>query len=262
MGVDVAMVILSKEVSPAETNLKQYLFSTWHDLKESKELTGMDNGIAMEIGQAKVFVISMPGPIPWSELQHLCASSRFWPEAASEIKNHCAHLVVTVIGKLEPYPASRLLTQVSAAALATCSGALGVYWGNAPMVIPKELFIAFATEVLPHEPPVDIWLDIQIGKVDERFTAGYTSGMTALGHLEIEVENSPESPSDLYERIKALAWYLIKNGPVIADGDTFGEDAKERIRVRFSDSFLRRPEKVMRLEYEKSTPANPWWRRK
>ena len=73
--------------------------------------------------------------------------------------------------------------------------------------------------------------------------------MVALGHMEFEAEDVPESPGDLRDRFFGLANYVLENGPVIRDGDTIGEDARERIRVVYSQSAFGHEGQVMRLEY-------------
>ncbi len=110
------------------------------------------------------------------------------------------------------------------------------------MVIPKELFIEFTQEVLPHGPPVPIWIDIRFGRDSERGSSGFTTGLVALGHKEFETWGAPEPPQDLAKRLLALAGYVLEKGPVIRNGDTIGEDENEKIRIVFSDSLLaRRP---------------------
>jgi len=53
---------------------------------------------------------------------------------------------------------------------------------------------------------------------------------------------------------------VIEDNPVIKDGDTVGEDAIERIRVIYSNSAFGQEGKVMRLEYDQTSPNKPWWK--
>jgi hypothetical protein len=101
---------------------------------------------------------------------------------------------------------------------------------------------------LPGAPPIYIWVDFRVG-MGESGASGFTVGMTALGHMELEAENVPETPVGLRERFFGLANYLMERGPVIQDGDTIGEDANERIRVIYADSAFGHEGAVMRLHY-------------
>ena len=49
--------------------------------------------------------------------------------------------------------------------------------------------------------------------------------------MEIEAVQTPEEPSELFDRFIGLTDYLLTNGPVIEDGNTIGEDEHERIKV-------------------------------
>ena len=61
--------------------------------------------------------------------------TRLWPEAASILKQHQTHLIVTVHGEAGPVERARLLTQATAAVIASCTAPLGVYWGGAALVM-------------------------------------------------------------------------------------------------------------------------------
>ena len=60
------------------------------------------------------------------------------------------------------------------------------YWGNATLVVPKDMFVDFAQEVLPVGPPVHIWIDFLVGANTDNSSKGFTTGLTALGHMELE----------------------------------------------------------------------------
>ena len=145
---------------------------------------------------------------------------------------------LTIIGESTPIEQATLLTQVTAAVMAACDPALGIYWGNATLIVPKPVFIDFAVEVLPSGPPLHIWIDFLVGPG----------------------ENAPETPGALRERLTALCGYLLENGPVIQDGNTIGADADEKIRVVVTESRFGAQGQVMALDYEGHTPTKPKWK--
>lgn len=129
------------------------------------------------------------------------------------------------------------------------------------MVVPKEMFIKFAEEVLPHGPPVHIWVDFRVGDGDANLSSGFTSGLDALGLMDIVATETPESVAGLRERLTGLAGYLISNGLVINDGDTIGHDEDELIRVVYGDSEFGHEKQVMLLKYgneEKKSKFKFW----
>jgi hypothetical protein len=102
---------------------------------------------------------------------------------------------------------------------------------------------------LPDGLALPIWINFRVTKTQDGASAGFTRGLSALGHKEFETAESPESPEDLRERLLGLVGYVLDNGPVIKDGNTIGEDANERIKVTYGPSSFGLPGEVMRLDY-------------
>jgi hypothetical protein len=260
VAIAISMVMLRDYSALSAADIQRHLSMTWPNLPATKDSQQKDDSIAFRVGDADVILGKMPAPIPWSELDGPCATSVLWKNAESEIKQHKIHWIVTVSAELNPIELSTLLTQATASVMATCSSALGVYWGNATLVVPTAIFVEFAEKVLPEGPPLHIWVDFRVGKDSEKTSSGFTAGMAALGHMEFETQGSPEQPGKLHERLMALCGYLLENGPVIKDGDTVGEDANERIRVVYSKSAFGHKGQVMRLEYGANSSQKAWWR--
>jgi hypothetical protein len=260
MPISLAMVMLSSDVPMRGADIHKALGEHWPSLPAMTDPQEEDGSIAFRVGAADIILGKMPAPIPWTELEGPCATSLLWRNAAEEVKQHQIHWVVTVSGELNPMEMSTLLTQATAATLAACPTAIGVYWGNATLVIPKGIFCDFARKVLPLGPPLHIWLDFRVGRDTEKTSAGFTAGLKALGHMEFEAQNAPEPPGELRERLLSLAGYVLEKGPVIRNGDSVGEDAEERIRVVYAPSAFGHEGQVMRLQYEQASPARPWWK--
>jgi hypothetical protein len=264
VAVVISMIAFSEQPNLSAADIQSDFAAKWKDLPISVETAAnadeSDNTLAFQVGSAQVLLGIMPVPIPWSSLEGPCATSILWPKAAEHLKPHKAHVVVTVVAESNPIQLYTLLTQVTASVMAASSGALGVYWGAATLVIPKNIFLDFAVEVLPKGPPLYIWVDFRVGRENDNSSGGFTTGMTALGHMELEAQNAPEKPAQLQERMLALAGYVLEKGPVIRDGDTVGENANERIRVVYANSAFGHKGKVMRLEYGRPSAKKPWWK--
>ena len=260
MPISLSMVILKSNAPVLGADIHKVLGEYWPGLPVVTDAEEKDGSIAFRVGSSDVILARMPAPIPWSDLEGPCATSILWRNAAEEVRQHRIHWIVTASAELKPIEMATLLTQVTAATMAACPSAIGVYWGNATLVIPKDLFIDFAKQVLPKGPPLHIWVDFRVGKDTESTSAGFTAGMNALGHMEFEAQNAPEPVAELRERLMALAGYVLENGSLIRDGDTVGEDAEERIRFVYSPSAFGHEGKVMRLLYERPSQAKPWWK--
>lgn len=261
----IAMIPLGPNPKISPTAIKADLSATWPDMPPLGATEKKDKHIlSFDVGNGAYAILTLiAAPIPWTDLEGPCATSVLWKDAAEVLRPHKAHLLVTVMFHEQPSPIekSKLLTQITAAILHTCDAALGVYWCNATLVIPPELFREFAVRILPLGPPIHIWVDFRIGPNEQGTMAGFTTGLEALGHMEIETLNSPEPPGELRDRFEGLIAYLLENGPVIRDGDTIGEDVNERIKVVYSPSSFGHDGTVMRLDYESSSKKKRWFGR-
>jgi uncharacterized protein (TIGR03067 family) len=249
VSVTLAFIPLAPKAKLSSAAIKNDLATRWPSLPPAELAPAHKDQMALRLGENEAIIAVMRAPIPWSDLEGPCRTSWLWKNAESDLRAHAGHLIVTVLSKAEPIAQATLLTQICASILATCPEAPGVFWTNAALLVPSEVFQDFATEILPGAPPLYIWVDFRVGPAGAGKTSGFTTGMAALGHMEFETESSPEPAGELRERLFSLANYVLENGPVIRDGDTIGEDAHERIRVVYRESAFGHPDKVMRLEY-------------
>ena len=252
------MILLREEAVVPAARIEQELRTRYPDLNASSPAD--ENGTAtLKLRDGDLIVALMPAPIPWSDLEGPCATSLLWKNAAEEVKPHCAHLIVSVLTELNEVERSILLTQATLAVLAASDAALGVYWGSAALLVPKDFFLEYAGKILPLGPPLDVWVDFRVGWQTNTTSGGFTQGLEALGHMELEARDWPEKPSELRDRFRELSRYLVQNGRVIRDRDTIGQDATEKIRAVYAPSTFGQNTRVMQLRYE-SPPAKPWWK--
>ena len=252
------MVLLREEAVVPAARIEQELRTRHPDLNASSPAD--ENGTAsLKLRDGDLIVALMPAPIPWSDLEGPCATSLLWKNAAEEVKPHCAHLIVSVLTELNEVERSILLTRATLAVLAASDAALGVYWGSAALLVPKDFFLEYAGKILPLGPPLDVWVDFRVGWQTNTTSGGFTQGLEALGHMELEARDWPEKPSELRDRFRELSRYLVQNGRVIRDRDTIGQDATEKIRAVYAPSTFGQNTRVMQLRYE-SPPAKPWWK--
>lgn len=196
-------------------------------------------------------VARMPAPFPSRDLDGPMESSALWPHASRELNAHRTHLVIRLTSRdLAPLHASRLLTEFTAAVLEACPDGLGVYWGNAPLLAPRNIFLQFAKEVLPHETPLLLWVDYRVGMRSGGKPFGFTSGLKALGLCEIGTKDATEEPEAIRERLLNLSGFLITNGMVLKPGTTIGEDESQRIILKKSKSEYGHDGEVLVLHYQ------------
>lgn len=260
MPVSVAMALLNQTCPVSANEIERTWHDTWPTSPPATDFSQDKNVISFRVGEVMVFLAEMDAPVPWSDLEGPCATSILWPRVEEALRPHRAHWILSLMGEFDPLNGAALLTRVTAVFLKCCPAALGVYWGNATLLVPKPLFIDFAEKILPNGPPIQIWIDFRVGSEQARTSSGFTNGMKALGFMDIEAVNVPEPPEQLYERLMAICEYLVVNGPVIRNGHTIGEDENEKIRVVYGPSSFGHEGEIMRLVYESASAKKPWWK--
>ena len=209
-----------------------------------------DEVLSFDFGGATAFVSLMPGPIPWEDLEGPCATAWHWEEAESVLREHKAHLIVVLTGNAGDAIEQHLRLTRLVAAAAEASEALGVYWGGAPLVQPREAFFEVAQEAGRDNLPLELWVEQRLFSSAPETVSVFTAGMDKLGAMEVEVREAHGDPSEVMALVYGIAQYLVLNGNVIQDGDTVGGSEEERVTARHVDSEWERAGKVLLLELE------------
>ncbi len=257
MSVFIAFVLLKNSPNLIAQDIVADAQQRWPESKATVDESDDASLCSFKINGDNVFIAAINQPIPWQDLEGPCATSVLWENAEEAVRAHTEHLIVTVFSEQssDPVTLARVLTQASASILAVLPEAIGVYWGGSTLVIPKALFIDMATGILP-EIPVYLWVDVRVGD-----GLGFTQGMQAFDHKEIEVTGATESFGAIRERLYNLCIYLLENGAVIKDGDTVGGDEHEKIKIKFGPSQWDAQREVMHLIYEPEVKKKSWWKR-
>jgi Domain of unknown function (DUF4261) len=214
-------------------------------------MKGDDWSVSFFVGDEILVLALMPAPYPAAELEGPIATSWMWPgnTPIEAVKRHRSHLLVTMTGgSADPVRRRLILTAVTALA-AKQPGVMAVYWGEAALVIYPPLFIDMAQEMdSPEAPPLYLWVDLRAFRNADGTTGLFTTGLSSLGHMEIEIPRIAMAPGDLREWVLNIMSYLLDNGPVLKDGQTIGRSAEEQqLRIRHSPSTFGHPGKVIRL---------------
>jgi Domain of unknown function (DUF4261) len=191
-----------------------------------------DGAATCRIPGGQVGWVPMPVPIPWSDLEWPCqAASWIWPEAVEVMSAHQAHFVVFGSStELDRVEVALAVTQV-VAAVADCTPACGVYWGEASLVVEVNQFIEMAREGSREEPPVLLWIGVHPVTSTDGVSA-YTTGLQSFGHVELEAHDSGQAEPDLLRQLVEVSFYILSSDAKLKDGDTFGEDELDRRPIR------------------------------
>jgi hypothetical protein len=244
-----AMVALSDYDLPDETRIFDFLEESFPDAPDVSRIERNDDTIVFKVADLVGTISLMPTPIPWTDLEGPCATAWYWPEATEAMKKHTAHVIVGLFhGTGDIISRHILLTQLVASVAATSKSA-GVYWGSGTVVNSSQDFVEQSLGAGPDNLPLSLWIDFRVEHVSKDTFQLYTTGMTALNQLEIEVPPSEVRPSELLDIVYGLADYVLTSRATIKDGDTFGRSEKERFRITYSPSMWDASKKVMKLNF-------------
>lgn len=182
------------------------------------------------------------------EKESYVTSCWWWPEARDVIARTKAHAIAIVLGDIPATPPNeRILIemQLIAAALDVLKTAIAVVLPCSDAVWKPEQFLS-EFEIANGSIPIPLVAPVKIGSDTEHLRAdgtpklfARTDGLNAFGMMEVEWRAFEGDPTDLYDLLTSIAWYLITHGPIVADGDSFGGDAPgvmQNVIIRHEDS--------------------------
>ncbi len=250
-GIPVISALLLMGDTFPFADLKKQL-ATFNVLGRSPNDIRFEDGLlSFQLGDELFVLALMSAPYPWSDLEGPCATAWMWPKnmPAIGLKHHRTHLLVTMIsGRSNPVRRRLMLTAVTAAA-AQQPGVMGIYWGDSTMVHYPKIFGEMAHLVTTQNaPPLYLWVDYRLFRNPNGTTGLFTTGLKALGHMEIEIPSIKMPVGKLREWAMNISQYLLTNGPVLKDGNTIGMTAEQQIRIRHRPSMFGRRDMVLRME--------------
>ncbi len=248
-GPIISALLLEGESFPADAFLKQAAKTRI----AGKAVSGINRGdggvFSFDVGDEFFALALMPAPFP--ELEGPVATSWMWPRQPpiETVKRHRSHLLITATGgAADPVRRRLVLTAVTALA-AKQPGVMAVYWPEATLVLFPPVFVNMAEKIdSPEAPPLYLWVDFRALRNEDGTTGLFTAGLSALGHMEIEIPRIDMEPGELREWLLNIMYYLLENGPVLKDGQTIGMTAEQQIHIRHCPSSFGHPGTVIRLE--------------
>jgi hypothetical protein len=245
----ISALLLEGDSFPVDAFLKQ-LAKAQVAGKAVSSISRGDGGVfSFDVGDEFLALALMPAPYP--NLEGPIATSWMWPRQPpiETVKHHRSHLLITAMGgAADPVRRRLVLTAVTALA-ARQPGVMAIYWPEATLVHFPPVFINMAEKLSSTEgPPLYLWVDLRALRNEDGTTGLFTTGLPALGHMEIEIPRIDMGAGELREWLLSLMYYLLQNGPVLKHGQTIGMTAEQQIRIRHGPSSFGHPGTVIRLD--------------
>ena len=241
------MIALNGSKLPEVKGLMKSLTTIGLNKKDIKKLTISKDLISFDYIDFNIIAKLIDAPISWQDIEGPCNTAWYWPDAKKSMSSHKFHLIVTLSnGSGSTISRYILLTKIISS-IAKNTQTAGIYWGSATLVFSSDMFSTFSEDIDIENLPLMLWIDFRIQQREKGFIL-FTTGMKTFGHKEIEVKKPYKDKKELYDIVYNLAYYLLENGPVIKDGDTFGLSESQKIKIKYESSMCKnRKEKIMSL---------------
>lgn len=237
---------------PAFEDVARYVGENYVDGPSMTVSGSTENLFTCTIGDYTAAVTLVPKPIPWEQLEGPCATAWYWPDAAEGLRDHQAHLLVTLIdeGGKETLKATALTQLV--AGLVSTSRTRGVFWGPGRLVHPPRAFLEQAAQLAADDLPLFLWVDFRVERTETGGTRLYTTGLQALGYIELEVQDFHGEPQTLLEYAYNIAHYQLTQSKEINEGDTIGLTEEVQVVAHRVPSMFDESLEVVGLQFQSS----------
>jgi hypothetical protein len=238
--VALAMVATKTDRLPRKETILQSLRDHIGEGVVPEEVEWDKTHLLFPLADANVIVSLLPVPIPWSQLEGPCATAFWWPQATLIMRAHKFHFLVAVTaGSFNPIERRVVLTHI-VRSVARTADAAGIYWGDGTLVHDPKTFIQQSATISTDRLDLSLWIDIRVEPNGDGTCRCFTTGLTKLGFMEIEVERTKHPPDDLYQFIGDTATYMVTQNVRINDRENIGPTAEERYTVRHKPSMFQR----------------------
>lgn len=247
-----ALILLDEAELPAFEDVARYVGENYVDGPTMTAAGSTENLITCTVGEYTAAVTLVPKEIPWSQLEGPCATAWFWPDAATAVRDHKAHLLVTLVDEGgKEIPKATALTQL-VAGLVSSSRSCGVFWGPGRLIHPPRAFLEQSAQLAANDLPLFLWVDFRVERTETGGTRLYTTGLEALGYHELEVADYPGEPQTLLEYSYNIAHYQLTQAKEINEGDTIGLTEEVQVVARRGPSMFDESLEVVGLTFESS----------
>lgn len=227
----------------------------WPEVGSPQNLVRGDHEVGFALGEAAVLLVNNDLPIDYLDFPDRNVSEKHWPGAINGLMRHQSHMLITVImDNRRATDLFSLATKVTASALAAAPEALGVYWPSTPQLINRMAFVEHAS-TFP-SLPLDLWIDIKVGKGRDGSVTASTSGLEGFGLREIELIDAPESREAARTRLTNLVSQMLRHRRNITHGATLGYDDQWKVTIEVGPSGLGRNGDVSHIVFEPASQQN------
>jgi len=227
------------------------------DHKDAKEIK---NNLYMEIEGRICFVIPIDAPIPDEDVEFAMQISHLWLDAKEYVSRSHAHLIVGVMSpfdrEITALDQHLILTKLVESVLHPLPQALGVYQGDATLIISPDFYKEQAATILKGQIPETLWVYFGLRIPEEGSANAYTYGLYKFGKNEMEILNSRKSGEEIMNFLMSISAYVIGADVTLKHGETCGFSATQRVPITLSKAVWLGgdADDTLKLDYDYNQP--------
>lgn len=186
-----------------------------------------------EVDGMQVVCAHIDAPVPDREVEENAKLNVLWQDAEQVTSRHQSQIIVSVLNATDAIQAHILFTQ-TASTLLQLDHALAIYM--APLVVEASKYVDISRGLKDQELPVSLWIFIGLFQGPEGASA-YTYGLRNFGKEEMEIIQSSEPLSDVFEMMYMTTTYVVENDVTLHDGQTLGFSAEQKLPITRSEGI-------------------------
>lgn len=225
------MIALEHSIFPDVNKFTDIFQEDWGISIDASEYNGEDkNTSVLQVDGQIAALMFLDKPIPWSDLEPVCNLAYYWQGSTEALKEHKAHIIVSVMSDNSSLEKYSLLTKIITSLL-KLSAALGVYMGTQNLILSPEQYLEDSQLLANNSLPLSLWVYFGLFTEKDEKISGYTYGLSEFGKMELEISQSSKSLSDIYGFLYNISHYLLAHSPTLAHGETIGMNADQKVTI-------------------------------
>jgi hypothetical protein len=219
-------------------------------------------GMGFATGRSRLHMIWAPMPYEADAIEQGRARSFWFDGDRTRVARHRHYLTIALIAPeafADRVSAAKAMT-IMVALLARLPQVAAVFNNMVMTLFTPDQVQGQAAILARNEVPIQLWIWAAPNALTDGDVSLTTGGLAPFVGYEVEVWNAPLSLAVATEKLNGVLRYLLSNGPVVAHGDTIGDNAVDQTtRCFFAPSRAERPEPVdaMMLEFDSGPSASP-----
>ncbi|OJJ19240.1 hypothetical protein BKI52_20730 [marine bacterium AO1-C] len=243
------MVALEQAIFPDVSKLITIIEEDWQLSASSSNYDIQDNNaVVLQIQDQIVALMFLEVPIPWEDIEPVCRSAYYWPQASETLKKQQAHVIVSIMSDSSALEKYQLLTKVITAVL-KLTPALAVYQGMQSLILSPERYLEESDLLRNNSLPISLWVYFGLFTEEDETISGYTYGLNEFDKMELEVNQSNQTLTDIYGFLYNISHYLLAYDPVLKDGETIGMTAEQKVMMTHRSSRYLEETTVIDLDF-------------